>query len=153
VAEKPSRNLPLLTDEEVLERLPTLARAIREFNDGLFFQSHETLEEVWIVSPWPVRNFFQGIIQVAAAFVHLKRNQYPGTHRLLTEAILKLEDFAPRYLGVNVERLLTDARRCRDEVLALGEDRLHQFDPRLIPYIEFNEPAAQSAITRPSVAI
>jgi hypothetical protein len=37
-----------------------------------------------------------------------------------------------------VEQLLADVRRARDEVLALGEDRLHLFDRRLIPCIEFN---------------
>jgi hypothetical protein len=149
VARKRPRNLPLLTDEELLERLPVVAQGIREFNAGLFFRSHETLEGVWIVSPWPVRNFLQGIIQVAAAFVHLKRDQYAGTHHLLGEAILKLESFTPRYLGVDVERLLADARRCREEVLALGQDRLHLFDRRLIPHIEFDEAAARPEMPLP----
>ena len=146
MARKVPRNAPLLDEEGLLERLPVLAQAVREFNEGLFFQSHETLEDVWIVSPWPVRDFFQGIIQVAAAFVHLKRNEYPGTHHLLAEAMLKLEGFAPRYLGVDVERLLADARRARDEVLALGEGRLHLFDRRFIPRIEFNKEAARAVL-------
>jgi predicted metal-dependent hydrolase len=149
VAQKRSRNQRLLTDEEVLERLPTLAQGIREFNAGLFFQSHETLEELWMVSPWPARDFLQAIIQVAAAFVHLKRNQYAGTHRLLAEAILKLERFSPRCLGVDVGRLLEDARRCREEVLSLGEARLNLFDRRLIPRIEFDESAARAEMPLP----
>jgi hypothetical protein len=149
VAQKRSRNQRLLTDEEVLGRLPILAQGIREFNAGLFFQSHETLEELWMVSPWPARDFLQAIIQVAAAFVHLKRNQYPGTHRLLAEAVLKLERFTPRCLGVDVGRLLDDARRCCEEVLALGEDRLHLFDRRLIPRIEFDEAAARAEMPLP----
>jgi predicted metal-dependent hydrolase len=149
VAQKRSRNQRLLTDEEVLERLPIVAQGIREFNAGLFFQSHETLEELWMVSPWPVRDFLQAIIQVAAAFVHLKRDQYPGIHRLLAEAILKLERFSPRCLGVDVRRLLGDAQRCREEVLALGEDRLHLFDRRLIPRIEFDESAARAEMPLP----
>jgi predicted metal-dependent hydrolase len=146
VARKLPRNAPLLDEEGLLERLPVFAQAVREFNEGLFFLSHETLEDVWIVSPWPVRNFFQGIIQMAAAFVHLKRNEYPGTHHLLAEAMLKLEGFAPRYLGVDVGRLIADIRRARDEVLALGEGRLHFFDRRLIPSIEFNEGEARVEI-------
>jgi predicted metal-dependent hydrolase len=149
VARRRPRNLALLTDEGLLERLPVIAQGIREFNAGLFFQSHETLEDVWIVSPWPVRNFLQGIIQVAAAFVHLKRNQHAGTHNLLTEAILKLESFTPRYLGVDVERLVADARRCREEILALGQDRLQLFDRQLS--IEFNEAAARAETPLASV--
>ena len=146
MARKLPRNAPLLGEEGLLERLPVFAQAVREFNEGLFFQSHETLEDVWIVSPWPVRNFFQGIIQIAAAFVHLKRNEYPGTDHLLAEAILKLEGFAPRYLGVDVERLVADARRAHDEVLALGEERLRFFDRRLFPRIGFNEGEARAAL-------
>lgn len=149
MAQKRPRNQRLLTDEELLERLPILAQGIREFNAGLFFQSHETLEELWMVSPWPARDFLQAIIQVAAAFVHLKRNQYPGTHRLLAEAILKLERFAPRCLGVDVGRLLDDARRCCEEVLGLGQDRLHLCDRRLIPRIEFDEAAARAEMPLP----
>ena len=143
MARKRPRNLALLSEEEVLERLPVLAQGIDEFNAGLFFQSHETLEDLWIVSPWPVRNFLQGLIQIAAAFVHLKRGEYAGSHRLLTEAILKLEGFTPRCLGVDVERLLAGVRRCREEVLTLGKARLHLFDRQLIPRIEFNELTAR----------
>jgi predicted metal-dependent hydrolase len=146
VARKVPRNAPLLDEEGLLERVPVIAQGVHEFNEGLFFQSHETLEDVWIVSPWPARDFFQGIIQMAAAFVHLKRNEYPGTHHLLAEGMLKLESFTPRYLGVDVERLVADAHRARDEVLALGEGRLHLFDRRLVPRIEFNEDAARAEI-------
>lgn len=146
MARKAPRNAPLLDEEGLLERLPVIGRAVCEFNQGLFFQSHETLEEVWIVSPWPAREFLQGIIQVAAAFVHLTRNEYPGTHQLLAEAIRKLEGFAPRYLGINVERLVADARRARDEVLALGQDRLRLFDRGLTPRIEFDEEQARTGL-------
>ncbi len=152
MARKRPRNLTLLSEEEVLERVPVLAQGIDEFNAGLFFQSHETLEDLWIVSPWPVRDFLQGIIQIAAAFVHLKRGEYAGTHRLLTEAILKLEGFTPRCLGVDVSRLLAGVRRCREEVLTLGKARLHLFDRQLIPRIEFSELTARDEMPAPPTA-
>ena len=141
---KRDRNAPLLTDEEVLERLPLLEQGVREFNEGLFFQAHETWEEIWVVSPWPVRNFLQGIIQVAAAFVHLTRNEYPGTHRLLREAIRKLSGFPSPYLGIDNARLLEESQRCLEAILALGEGGLHRFDPSLLPKIRMDrqEPRA-----------
>ncbi len=129
------RNAPLLTEEELIERLPALERGIREFNEGLFFQAHETWEEIWIVSPWPVRNFLQGLIQVAAAFVHLARREYPGTHRLLREAIGKLADFPSPYLGIDSARLVAEGRRCLEAILALGEEGLGRFDRSLLPKI------------------
>jgi len=62
-----------------------LDRGIAEYNDGLFFEAHESWEEVWTGAPRALRPFYQGLIQVAAAFVHLGRGEYPGTHRLLKE--------------------------------------------------------------------
>src|SRR2546422_456717 len=40
------RNLPILTPDELTARLDELYRAIEEFNDGYFFESHETLEDL-----------------------------------------------------------------------------------------------------------
>jgi len=139
------RNAPLLTDAEVLGKLPLLKQGVQEFNQGLFFQAHETWEEIWIVSPWPVRNFLQGMIQVAAALVHLARNEYPGTHRLLREALRKLSAFPSPYLGVDNARLIEDCRRCLEAVLALGEGGLGRFDRSLLPKIRL-DPGEAGAI-------
>ena len=73
-------------------------RRCDEFNDGYFFESHETLEDLWMVTPLPERTLFQGIIQVAAAFVHVARGEYPGIFKLLDAAREKLEEFAPAAL-------------------------------------------------------
>lgn len=118
------RNQSLLTDEGVLARLPELWKALDEFNDGYWFESHETLEELWFVSPWPVRQFFQGIIQAAAAFVHLARREREGTLKLLPLAIAKLEPFAPEHLGIDVGRLVADLRRARDDIASLPAEAL-----------------------------
>lgn len=136
-----SRNLRLLTDEEVEERRPILLRAIAEYNEGYFFESHETLEELWLPSPWPVRSFLQGIIQMAAAFVHLMRHEYPGTVRLLSRAIEKLETFPAVYQGVDTARLVQEARRARDELVALGPKRFEEWDRTRIPQIHMPGPA------------
>ena len=74
----PSRNAQLLTPDELTGRLDELYRALDEFNDGYYFESHETLEDLWLVTPLPERTLFQGIIQIAAAYVHLARGEVPG---------------------------------------------------------------------------
>ncbi len=129
------RNLPLFTEEEVQERLHVLLAGVAQYNDGYFFEAHETWEDLWMQSPWPVRRFLQGLIQLAAAFVHLVRHEYPGTIRLLRQAAEKLNDFTPRYLGIDVEMLLAEASTARDELLALGPARFEEWPRDRIPQI------------------
>jgi predicted metal-dependent hydrolase len=130
-----SRNLPLFSEAELEARLPVVREGIAQYNDGYFFEAHETWEDVWLQCPVPARTFLQGMIQVAAAFVHLMRREYPGTVRLLGHAIEKLEGFPDGYLGVDAARLAAEARRARDELLELGQERFASWDTSRIPKI------------------
>jgi len=60
-----------------------LRQACDEFNSGRFFECHETLEEIWQEEPGPVRDLYKGLIQAAAAFVHVTRGNAAGAARLL----------------------------------------------------------------------
>jgi len=130
------RNLPLFTDEEVEERRPVLLAGVQQYNSGYFFEAHETWEELWLQSPWPFRQFLQGLIQLAAAFVHLMRHEYPGVIRLLDEALAKIED-GSMTMGVDAQRLAREVRAVRDELAALGPERLEEWDKQRIPKIRF----------------
>jgi predicted metal-dependent hydrolase len=130
-----ARNQPLLSEEEFAQRRAVLLAGIQQYNDGYFFEAHETWEELWLPSPWPARRFLQGLIQVAAAFVHLMRHEYPGTVGLLDAALAKLQDFPPDYLGIDVAALVEGARRAREEIAALGPERFEEWDQAGIPKI------------------
>ncbi len=134
-SEPVTRNLRLLTEDEVEERRHILLAAIGQYNDGYFFEAHETLEELWLPSPWPIRPFLQGIIQLSAGLVHLMRHEYPGTVRLMGRAIEKLEAAPDEYLGVNNAQLVAGARVARDELVNLGPDRFEEWDQSRIPKI------------------
>jgi len=129
------RNLPVFSEAEVEERRPVLLAGIEQFNGGFFFEAHETWEELWLQSPWPVRRFVQGLIQLAAAFVHLMRHEYPGTIGLLDAALTKLEGFVPDCLGIDTARLVAEARRARGELEKLGPARFEEWDRGRIPRI------------------
>ena len=143
-----SRNLPLLTEAEVEERRPVLLQGIEQYNAGYFFEAHETWEELWLPSPWPIRTFLQGMIQTAAAFVHLMRREYPGTIRLLNAALEKLDTFPADYMGIDAARLVSEARRAREELLALGPERFQEWDQQRIPQIHLVGGAAHTAPDR-----
>ena len=113
-----------------------LLEGARRFNAGLFFEAHEAWEEVWLDSVRELRAFYQGLIQVAAAFVHLRRNEYPGTVRLLHEGLRKLEAYPASMLGVNLQALTTASRETEARILAAGERGLRDIDPASLPRIE-----------------
>jgi predicted metal-dependent hydrolase len=126
------------SDTNVL--VPTLAQGIDEFNTHRFFECHETLEGIWRAEPRPLRQFYKGIIQVAAGFHHLRRNNWQGTVNKL--------DSGTRYLGVDVQRLVDEARRCRSDVLELGRERIGEFDRSRIPAIAFDQREAAEEAAR-----
>ena len=42
---------------------PQLSVAVDQFNAGAFWDCHETLEEVWLDTPYPLRFFYHSIIK------------------------------------------------------------------------------------------
>jgi predicted metal-dependent hydrolase len=103
------------------------------YNAGHYWNAHEAWEEVWLEADRADRNFYQGLIQVAAAFVHVTRNRYPGAVKLLGDGIAKLERYPGGFMGVDIAGLLAGARAARERLLELGEARVSEFDRGLIP--------------------
>lgn len=130
--------LPKDEREHYLERLepPELLQlGVNLFNAGHFWHSHEAWEEAWVPSEQPVRSFYQGLIQVAAAFVHLTRNEYPGTVKLLEEGLSKLVSYRPDYLGIDVEGLISEARQTQARVVKDGPRGLSNIAIASLPRI------------------
>ncbi len=137
MAREVMRNQALLTEPELRARLGELYAAIDQFKRRWYFESHETLEDLWMVTPYPERDFLQGIIQLAAAFVHFARGEYPGIFKLLDQGLEKLRRFEPEQFGVDVTRLIADAARARAEIEALGVERFRDWDERNAPIIAY----------------
>lgn len=135
------KNAPLLAGDELRARLDEFYLALEQFNDGYWFESHETLEDLWQVTPLPERTMFQGIIQAAAALVHFARGEYPGIFKLFDAASEKLAEFRPSHLGVDVESFLTDIASTRAAFEELGEDRFIEWNERDAPRIAFERAA------------
>ncbi len=138
----PFKNQPLLTLDELALRLDEFVRSVDQFNRAYYFESHETLEDLWMVTPWPERQFFQAVIQMAAAFVHFVRGEYPGIIKLLDGALEKLLPFPPETFSVDVAALIAEVTRARDEIATLGIERFRDWDEQRRPRIEFIGTAA-----------
>ena len=81
------------------------------FNSGRYYDAHEHWEEVWLETPNPEKKFLQGLIQVAAAFHHYSRSNFPGCRNLLQAGLLKLDFFPEEYGGLAIGPLRRSVRR------------------------------------------
>jgi predicted metal-dependent hydrolase len=84
------------------QRDPRLVKGIHEFNQGLFFECHETLEEIWLEEHGDDREFYQGIIQVAAGFYKWEQGVLMGAIKLWRAGLQKLGGYPPIHLDVDV---------------------------------------------------
>ena len=102
---------PLLT----LRELDTLGvqmeveEAIREgvelFNEERYWESHEALEVAWRKASGAGKEVLQGIILLAAALVHLQKNETAVALGVLGRAKSKLSGQNSEYFGINIKVL------------------------------------------------
>ncbi len=85
------------------------------FNRGEYYEAHDVLEHLWLMDGPTGANyaFYKGLIQLAGAFVHLRKQFEHPTHakhgrrlrpaaRLFELAAANLAGYAPRHLGLDV---------------------------------------------------
>jgi uncharacterized protein len=106
------------------------------YNAGHYWNAHDAWEQVWLDSEREMRGFYQGLIQITAAFVHVTRNEFPGSVRLLDAGIEKLEKYPAAFMGVQLGPFVIGAKAARSRLWSLGEKRISEFDHALIPRIE-----------------
>lgn len=67
-------------------------QGLAEFNQGAFFEAHESLEALWRSDLTPaLKTGIQGLIQVAVACVHLQRGNEKGAQGVLARALKNLQ--------------------------------------------------------------
>jgi predicted metal-dependent hydrolase len=116
-----------------------LLRAVAQFNGRDYFECHETLEAIWQVEPGPIRVLYKGILQVAVGCYHLLRHNYRGATLKLQTGADYLEPYSPRCMGIEVGRLIDDARRLRAALVSLGPERFGQVDLALVPRVHLTD--------------
>ena len=110
---------------------------LEEFNQGKYFEQHETLEEIWQLDPRPIRRLYQGILKVGVAFLKLRIGNYRGTINHINGGVAYLRRFEDGCLGVEIARLIEEAEAVRDRVIELGPERLGGYDLSALPKVRF----------------
>ena len=116
------------------------------FNRGEYYEAHDVLEQLWLRTPGANHAFFKGLIQIAGAFVHLRkqflRPEHPKDGRRLRPAarlfdlgMRNVEPFGPRHLRLDVTALCT---LCTEQVSALtaSDFMRNPWHPERMPRVE-----------------
>lgn len=118
--------------------LSDLARTgLVEFNRGEYFEQHEHLELAWQAEKRPIREMYQGILQVGVAFLQIERGNWIGAIKMFRRGLPRLRTLPPICQGINMAAFCRAAEAIHAEVTALGPARLAEFDQSRFPKIEF----------------
>lgn len=112
-----------------------LCRGIEQFNAGEYWECHETLEALWVAEPRPIRELYQGILQVGVAFHHMQQRNYAGAIKMFRRGLPRLIGLPEMCQGVHVAALAAAARAIHDAVVALGPTAIETFDLTTLPKV------------------
>lgn len=128
-----------MTDDRTETPPKALVRAIEEFNRGDWFVCHETLEDLWRDADGETRDFYQGLIKIAAALHHWRNGNYVGAVRLLDGGCSLLRYVSPTCLGISLPPFVSAVETLHKAMTALGPDRMGELPRDLIPILTISE--------------
>ena len=91
---------------------------VDHFNRKEFWEAHESWETIWLAAESDIEQFLQGLIQVAAAYHHVKRGTFRGAIRLFEAGLRRLEAFPPGFCDCDRADVERAAREERERLIA-----------------------------------
>ena len=110
---------------------PDARRGIDLFNRGEYFEAHEFLEAAWNEDPGPARDLYQGLLQIAVAYLQIERGNHAGATKLFLRMWHWLDALPETCRGVDVAGARADARAVQQALAAHAPERIDSFDRRL----------------------
>jgi hypothetical protein len=123
------RTPPLDPDEEH----ELLHRGVALFNGLRYWHAHEAWETLWRAADEEDRDFYQGLIMVAAGLLHLHRRNARGARNKLAEGLAKLRRYEPAHRGLVVNELVS---KCKLILVDLDQGLLPYLIPPVIRFVE-----------------
>ncbi len=124
------------TDDPCSEPLPEgVIRGLEEFNEGKYFEQHETLELVWRAEMRPIRDLYRGVLQIGVGCLQIERGNAIGALKMIDRAVRWLQPFRPACQTIDVDRLLADTARLRNEIERAGLDHPERVNRALFPRV------------------
>jgi predicted metal-dependent hydrolase len=115
---KPTETSYSWEEQDCQRPLPPEAIAgLEYFNAGRYFEAHEELESAWRAEKGPIRELYQGILQVGVGYYHVQRGNYKGAVKMFRRARQWLDPLPDECCGVNLARLRHDFLQVEAELL------------------------------------
>lgn len=119
---------------------PAALDALAHFNAGAYHEQHDAFEALWRREPGPVRQLYQGVLQVGIAYYQITRGNGRGALKMLLRSIQWLAPLPDVCQGIDVARLRADAAAVRAELERVGLDDLTAFNRALLQPVHLVEP-------------
>ncbi len=119
---------------------PDALRGIELFNAREYFEAHEALETAWRNEPGPIREMYQGILQVAVTYLHIQRGNYGGAIKVSARCKPRLDQYPDICRGVDIAALRRNLDSVMEALTRLGPERIHAFDTGMFGKIEVKVP-------------
>ncbi len=127
-------------DCECEEALPPLAlEAVALFNTGEYHRQHDLFEELWRQTRGPVRDLYQGTLQVGIGYYQITRGNYRGALKMLRRSIRWLAHLPDVCQGIDVQQLREDSSKVRTELERMRPEDIGQFDQTLLKPVRLLE--------------
>ncbi len=117
-----------LIDEATSDVLATgsLPAGVREgialFNAGAYYEAHEVIEEEWHAERGPIRELYQGILQIGIGVHHARNGNRSGAVIKLTDGIGRVAGFPSAVAGIDTAALVADAQSYLVQIIASNGD-------------------------------
>ncbi len=92
--------------ERYMDKIDAIKRAVQLFNDERYWEAHEALEYVWKSATGTEKEILNGIILVAAAFVHDEKDEQDICISILQRAKRKLELTSDKYYEIDIPKIV-----------------------------------------------
>lgn len=126
-------------DECEGELHPRAREGLRLFNEGRYFEAHEELEAAWKEERGRIRELYQGILEAAVTYLHIRRGNFAGAVKVYGRSMRWLRTWPGTCRGTDVAQLRNDLDAAISEVQRLGHDKIGDFDRDLFKPVIWKE--------------
>jgi CheY-like chemotaxis protein len=116
------------------------AAGLTLLNQRDYFEQHELLELAWNEESRPIRDLYQGILQVGVAFLQTERGNWPGALKMFRRGLPRLRSLPPVCRGIDLAPFRAVAEQIHYEISQAGPAQLAGFDQSRFPAIQFENP-------------
>lgn len=118
---------------------PQAKKGLELFNAGEYFEAHEALEDAWNAEEGDAKDLYRGILQTAVVYLHITRGNYNGAVKVYERSTKWLKGLPDSCKGIRLGELRTNAEMAMTEIQKLGEERIAEFDIKLLKPITWHE--------------